>query len=327
MTPPPGGSGAGDAARTIFFGSGAFALPALDLLAVRPDVDLIVVVAPPDRAAGRGAAPTPVPVAARARALGLPLMQVAQVREPEVVARIASLAPDLGVLADFGQLIPPAILGLPRLGIVNLHPSLLPRHRGATPIPATILAGDREAGVSLMLMDAGLDTGPVVGSRRWPIDDRVDAPALEARAAAEGAALLAELLPSLLSGRTVGVPQAEARATLTRPLRRADGRLDPGRPATELERRVRALRPWPGSYLEAGSVRLVVHEASVGRGANGDLPGGLVADGDGLALATVDGRLRLDVVQAPGGRPMTGAAWRRGHPGVVGRSRVEEETR
>src|SRR4029077_364776 len=152
----------------------------------------------------------------------------------------------------------PTILAIPEHGILNIHPSLLPRHRGATPIPATILAGDPEAGVSVMVMDAGLDTGPLLGGRAWSLGGTEIASLLEARAATEGAALLMELLPGYLRGERAAVAQDEARATLTPPPRREDGRLDPGRPATELERQVRAYEPWPGSWLETPIGRLSV---------------------------------------------------------------------
>jgi methionyl-tRNA formyltransferase len=148
----------------VFFGSGAFAIPSLEALLASPHVTVVTVVTAPDRPVGRRAEPTPTPVAARARAAGLALSQPPRVRAPEVVAELAALAPELGVLADYGQIVPPAVLELPARGILNVHPSLLPRHRGATPVPATILAGDAEAGVTIIRMDAGLDTGPIVAA-------------------------------------------------------------------------------------------------------------------------------------------------------------------
>lgn len=317
---PPGRS------RVVFFGSGTFAIPMLEALLARPDLDVVGVVTPPDARAGRAGETIAVPVATAARSRGIEPIQVRRVRDASAIAALRSLAPDLGVLADFGQLIPPAILELPGLGMLNVHPSLLPRHRGATPIPATILAGDATAGVSIMQMDAGLDTGPIVASRSWALDGSEDSPALERRAAAEGAGLLDEALDAVLAGSAVAVPQDPAGVTLTRPLTRESGRLDPGRPAAELERTVRAMRPWPGTFLEAGGLRVAVHDAGLGQAEPGDEPGRIVADGDGLALATADGRLLLRVVRPAGGRAMTGVAFRRGRPAFVGRLVTDART-
>ena len=305
-------------ARAIFFGSGSFAVPVLHRLAAHPLVDVIAVVAPPDRPAGRSGAPSPVAIVAEATRLGLRLFQPELIRTPETLAAIRDLDPDVGVLADFGRIIPPAILDLPRHGILNVHPSLLPRHRGATPVPATILAGDEVAGVSVIRMDAGLDTGPVLGRRSWPLAGTETAPELEARAASQGAELIAELLGPYLRGECLPIPQDDAVATLSRPLRRADGMLDPGRTAIELERQVRAYLPWPGSYLETPAGRLAILRAAIAPRGAGDQDARLVADGDGLALVVADGRLTLLDVQPAGGRPMPAAAFRRGHPGFLG---------
>jgi methionyl-tRNA formyltransferase len=174
------------------------------------------------------------------------------------------------------------------------------------------------AGVSVMLMDAGLDTGPVLGRRSWPLSGSETAPEIEVRAAIEGAELLEGLLEPYLRGECLLLAQDEAAATLTRPLRREDGLLDPRRPAAELERQVRAYLPWPGSYLETRGGRITVHRAAVASREAGDLTGHLVADGDGLALVAADGRLRLLDVQPAGGRPMPAAAFLRGHSAVIG---------
>lgn len=304
--------------RTVFFGSGSFGVPILDSLLRRAEIEIVGVITPPDGRAGRAGALTPVPVAARARSAALPLIQVQRVRSSEAIDTIRDLAPDLGVLADFGQLIPQSVIDLSAHGIVNIHPSLLPRHRGATPIPATILAGDAEAGVTIMQMDAGLDTGPIVAARSWQLPDTEDAPRLEARAADEGAELLDEVITMVLAGTLSSTPQDPALATLTRPLRRADGRLDPAHTARALERQVRAYRPWPGSFVEGGGLRLAVHDGTIAGAMAGDTPGRIVAHEDGIALTTSDGRLVLETVQPAGGRSMPGPAFRRGRPSIVG---------
>src|SRR6185503_10305755 len=227
MTAGPARGRAADRARTLFFGSGAFAVPILDAL----------------------------------------------VADPEVVAEIAAFRPDLAVLADYGQIVPRELLELPARGFLNVHPSLLPRHRGASPIRATIAEGDEQAGVTIMRMDEGLDTGPIVATTAWATTGTETAPELESRAAAEGAALLRATLGDWLAGSIQPRPQPEAGATLTRRLRKADATLDPGRAAGELERQVRAQVPWPGSSLETEAGRLTVHRASTAGAAEGDEPG------------------------------------------------------
>ena len=301
-----------------FFGSGEFGVPILDRLVAMPGVEVVAVVSVPDRPRGRSGRPVPPPVAARARGLGLPLLQPDRLRSDDTLAAIRTLDLDAAVLADYGRLVPGSLLGIPRHGFLNVHPSALPRHRGATPIQATILAGDRDAGVTLFEMDEGLDTGPVVASETWPLSGDETAQDLETAAADRGAALLRQTLGPWLAGRRPPAPQATEGVTLTRPFRRSDGRLDPALAAEDLARRVRALTPWPGAFLETGTDRILVFRAAAGRLRPGGPPGTLVADGDGLALATADGQLRLLEVRPAGGRTMSGEDLRRGRPHLVG---------
>jgi methionyl-tRNA formyltransferase len=289
------------------------------VLAAAPEVMLVAVVTAPPRPVGRSAVLTATPVGERAVALGLPVLTPGRLRDPAVVVQLAALGPELGVLADYGKLLPPGILDLPSRGILNLHPSLLPRHRGATPVPAAILDGDAETGVSLFQMDAGLDTGPIVATETVALSGDEDAPGLEARLAAAAAGLLGRSLGPWLQGALAAIAQSPDRASMTRPFRRDDGRLDPARPAAELEREVRAYRPWPGTFLEVPAGRIAVLQVEVAPTEGTDEPGRLVGDGgSGLALATVDGRLRLLELQPAGGRPMDGAALLRGRPGLIG---------
>ena len=304
--------------RTVFFGSGPFAVPILEAVLISAEVELVAVVSPPDRPVGRRAVVTPTPVAARSRELGLRLLQPARIRDDEAVAAIAGLRPGLGVLADYGRIVPATILELPPHGILNVHPSLLPRHRGASPIPATILAGDPTTGVTLIRMDAGLDTGPIVASEGWRLNGTETAPEIEDLAARTGARLLGRVLPGWLAGRIDASPQDEASATLTRPLRREDGRLDPERMTAELERQVRALQPWPGSFVDTVVGRITVWRASPGAVATHDEPGRLLQADRLPALTTRDGQLLLHEVQPAGGRRMTGAELLRGRPALVG---------
>lgn len=327
MTLPPSAGASADSSggtrdrpvRTLFLGSGRFAQPALGRLASHPSVDLVAVVTAPPRPMGRRAVETPTPVDIQARELGLTVRTPERLRDPASVDDLLALEPDLVVLADYGQIVPAALLDR-RHGALNLHPSILPRHRGATPIPAAILAGDTETGVSVIRMDAGVDTGPIVASERSTLEGDETAPALEARLAIAAAGVLARVLDPWLDGELEAVPQPIEGATMTRPLRRSDGRLDPNRPAWLLERQVRAYLPWPGTFIEADGQRVVVLQGLLAESDADDVPGRIVPDPDGLALATVEGRLVLHEVQPAGGRPMTGDAFLRGRPSILGRS-------
>jgi methionyl-tRNA formyltransferase len=294
-----------DRTRAVFLGSGEFAVAPAQALLEHPAVEVVGVVTAPPRPAGRGRSDRPTPVGAWAADHGLRTLTPARLRSPDSMAQVVELGPDLLVLADYGQLVPGSLVELPRHGALNLHPSLLPRHRGASPIPAAILAGDAQTGVTLMRMDAGLDTGPIVVQRALALRGDEVAPDLEHQLSVLAAQLLGDSLADWLAGRIEPRPQPTDGVTLTRPLRREDGRLDPSEPAVALERQVRAYQPWPGSWLEIGGERVVVWRAMVVDGA-----------GEGaLALPTVDDTLELIEVQPAGGRRMSGAEFARGRIG------------
>jgi methionyl-tRNA formyltransferase len=298
--------------RTVFLGSGAFGLPTLRRLATAPGIDLTGAVTAPPRPAGRRRDLTPTPIAALAAELGIePILTPERLRDPESVEAVLALRPELAVLVDYGEIVPPPLLGL-RHGALNLHPSLLPRHRGATPIPAAIMAGDRETGVTLIRMDEGVDTGPIVAEASAAIGAAETAPELEDRLAGLAADLVGGALGPWLSGELPATPQSRTGATLTRPFRRDDGRLDPAKSAAQLERQVRALQPWPGSFIEADGSRLIVWRASADDGGGGRRrkPGTLLASG----LWTADGRLVPVEVQPAGGRRMSWDDYLRGRP-------------
>jgi methionyl-tRNA formyltransferase len=307
----------GSRVRTVFLGSGAFGVPVLHALADHPAIDLVGVVTAPARPSGRNQAITSTVVDRHARALGVdPILTPARLRDPAAIGEVIALGPELAVLADYGQLVPGGLLHLPYAAL-NLHPSLLPRHRGATPIPAAILAGDPRSGVTLIQMDEGLDTGPIIGFESLPLDGTETAPELEEIMAGMSAHLLAERLGPWLSGDLRPTPQGDDGSSLTRPLRREDGRLDPGLPAARLERRVRAYQPWPGAFFDTTRGRVAVLEAADvdgdGRGPAGTL--------DAIGLATADGRrLALRLVRPAGGRPMTWGELMRGRPDLLGSS-------
>ena len=309
---------AGARVRTVYLGSGAFGAPALRRLAAHPRIELVSVVTAPPRPAGRHGTLTRTPIGVLADELGIAVVLVPErLRAPEAIAAVLALEPGLAVLADYGQIVPPALLDLPH-GALNLHPSALPRWRGASPIPATILAGDRATAVTLMRMDAGLDTGPVVAQAVEQLRGDETAPALEAVLAEVAADLLDRSLGPWLRGDLPPAPQAADGATLTRPLRRADGLLDPARSAAELERQVRAYQPWPGTFIDVEGTRLVVNAAALAPAEPGDTQGRLVLAGDRPALCTAGDRLILERVTAPGKRTMSGAAWLRGRRDPIG---------
>ena len=290
--------------RAVFLGSGGFAVEPLRALAAQPDIDVVGVVTAPGDV---------TPIADAAGLLRLePILAPRLLRAADSVAEIMALRPELIVLADYGQIVPADLLALPH-GALNLHPSLLPRHRGATPIPAAILAGDAETGVSLMRMDAGLDTGPLVGQRRRPLRGDEVAPDLEAALSVDAAELLTANVAPWLRGELRPTPQTEEGATMTRPLRRLDGRLDPTRSAVDLERQVRAYQPWPGSFVDTNGGRIVVWRANAEPRSDG--PSGVIVE---AGLSTRDGVLALHEVQPAGGKRMPWAAFLRGRPGIVG---------
>ena len=302
----------GGPVRTLLFGSGSVALPALRRLLASDLVTIESVVTAPPRPAGRKSVLTPTPVAEAATAAGLTVRTPSSLREAASQAELREVRADLIVLADYGRIIPGAVLEMPKHGALNIHPSLLPRHRGAAPVSGAILAGDTVTGVTLMCMDEGLDTGPILAQREVALDGTEIAPELEARLAEHGADLLIECLPGWLDGSVAARPQSDAGATLTRLLRRSDGQLDPQRPAAELERQVRAYQPWPGSFLEYDGDRLKVWRAGILEQPAAIGVGDVVPVAGTLVLGTADGALRLDEVQPAGKTRMSGAEYRHG---------------
>jgi methionyl-tRNA formyltransferase len=304
--------------RTVFIGSGGFGLPTFRALAADPSIELVGAVTAPPRPAGRRLEPARTPITFASTALGVsPVLAPTRLRDPAAVAEVLALDPSLIVLADYGRIVPPALLALPD-GALNLHPSLLPRHRGATPVPATILAGDEWTGVSLIRMDEGVDTGPLVAQVRTLVAPDETAPELEARLADLAAELLRASLARWLRGDLPAEPQPEAGATVTQPLQREDGRLDPARSAAELERQVRAYQPWPGSFLDTPRGRLTVWRA--GAGPTEHEPAGRFGP---RGLATGDGTLLLHEVQPAGGRRMPWVEYLRGRSAIVGSDALE----
>ncbi|RLC60444.1 MAG: methionyl-tRNA formyltransferase [Chloroflexota bacterium] len=305
--------------HVVFMGTPEFAVPTLTALIEAPSLDVVGIVTQPDRPAGRGRRLTPSPVKRVALERGLPLMQPRSLHTPEALAQLATWRPDVIVVAAFGQILRQDVLDLPPHGCLNVHASLLPRQRGAAPVAAAILAGDEVTGVTIMRIDAGLDTGPILAQREEPIRPDDTRARLGKRLARLGAALLVETLPVYLAGDLLPRPQPEEGVTYARQLRKEDGRLDWSHSAIELDRRVRAFTPRPGAFTLWRGRRLKVLRAVPLPTWRGDAPPGtVIAVADGAAVATGEGALRLEEVQLAGKRPMDIAAFLRGQRDFVG---------
>lgn len=307
--------------RTVFFGSPDFAVPSLARVAA--DTQLVAVVTQPDRPAGRGQelAEPAVKRAARAHDATLPILQPEKIRTPDFEAALRAFGADLFIVVAYGRILPPALLELPARGPINVHASLLPRLRGAAPIQWAIINGDDEAGVSIMRMEAGLDTGPVCAQASMPIQEDDTGETLARRLAVLGAELLAAQLPRLSAGQATFTPQDDARATLAPILRKEDGRLDFTQPARAVSARARGVDPWPGAtaLLEGQVVKLFGPRPLGAGAAPGAAPGTVVAiDAAGAAIACGDGALAFAELQLPGRKRLPASAVAAGRAITVG---------
>ncbi|AUN31341.1 methionyl-tRNA formyltransferase [Niveispirillum cyanobacteriorum] len=300
--------------RLAFMGTPDFSVSILDAL-VAAGHEVVCVYSQPPRPAGRGQQLQASPVHRRADALGIEVRTPKSLRKPDEQAEFASLNLDCAIVAAYGLILPQAILDAPRLGCINVHASLLPRWRGAAPIQRSILAGDAETGVTIMQMDAGLDTGAMLLKDALPITARMNAAELHDALAAMGARLMVAALPGIVDGTLPPVPQPDEGVTYAAKLSKDEGRLDLTRPAPELDRQVRGLTPWPGTWIDlANGEKLKVLEAVAVDGAGE--PGTLLDSGPTLACGK--GALRLIRVQRPGKGPVDGAAFLRGYPHQIG---------
>ena len=293
----------------VFMGSPDFALSSLKRLHAHYQVKGGVT--QPDKPSGRGRILTPPPVKVLAQSLGLPLIQPAKLREPDAMTQLREWAPDLIVVTAFGQILRQEVLDLPQYGCINVHASLLPRWRGAAPIQAAILNGDGQTGVTIMRMDAGVDSGPLLSQKSILIDPQDTAGSLSERLAQAGVELLIDTLPGYLDGSLIPDPQDASLATRAPMLQKEDGLLDFNQPAIQLANKVRAYNPWPGAYMLWEGQLLKIHRArrfdlsSIGQGVFA------VVDGK-PAVGAGAGVLVFDEVQPAGKKPMTGEAFLRG---------------
>ncbi len=309
--------------RLVFMGTPMFVVPVLEALATMPGVEVVGVVTPPDRPAGRGRQPEPPPVKLFALEHQMPVLQPASLRLEPSQNDLAALAPDIIVVAAYGKLLPPAVLALPPHGCLNLHPSLLPRHRGPTPVPTAILEGDETTGVTLMLLDQGMDTGPVVAQTEHLLKGTETSGDLTEALFVLGTDLLVNNLEPWVGGHLAARSQDEDHATVTRKLDRSDGLADWGLSSVALERRSRAFTPWPGLFTHWDGKVLKLSEVVPLPPIAGlaGAPGQVVATGDGgmpVAVVTAEGLLGLRGVQLEGRRPVTAREFLTGFHAFIG---------
>jgi methionyl-tRNA formyltransferase len=310
--------------RVVFMGTPAFVLPVLDVLRSMAGLEVVGVVCPPDRARGRGRLPEPPPVKGYALECGIPVFQPASFRSEAARAELAAFAPDVVVVAAYGRLLPREVLDLPRHGCLNLHPSLLPSHRGPTPVPTAILEADTRTGVSLMLLDEGMDTGPVIARAEVTLHGRETSEGLTGELFHLGAGLLQANLGSWVRRELIAEVQDDSQATVTRKLEREDGLADWEQPAEVLDRRRRAYSPWPGLYTrwDGKVVKLLDTYPLPGLPREIVYPGQVVSapleDATPLAIATAEGLLGVYRLQMEGRRAVSAKEFLSGFPGIIG---------
>ncbi len=309
--------------RVIFMGTPEFGIPSLEHLLLNQH-EVVVVYTPPDKPAGRGRPLVSSPVKKAAVSRNLPVMQPDSLKPAGVLAELAGFRPDVIVVAAFGQILPPAVLSLPRFGCLNIHPSLLPKYRGASPVAAAILSGDEFTGVSVMLMDRGLDTGPVFSRAQISISASDTTGILTTKLSMTGARLLQEVLVYWPRGELTPQPQIEAEATYSSPLTKGEGKIDWHQAALEIWRRVRAFQPWPGCYTRWRGRQLKIIEAVPLPGDEGIEVGRVVVvppelgEKAAFGVGTGDGLLGVLAVQPEGKRAMSAAEFLRGQRQVIG---------
>jgi len=304
--------------RILFLGSPAFAVYPLTALA-QAGYDIVGVITQPDRPAGRKRIMTPPPVKEAAQRLNLPIIQPATLRDPAVVAQLEALQPDIGIVAAYGEILRKAVLAIPPRGYLNIHPSLLPLHRGPMPVAGAILAGDTETGVTVMKLTPGMDSGPLLAQATVPLPPTARTGALNDKLFQLGAQLLLEVLPRYAAGQITPREQDHSQATVTKLLSKEDGRVDWTRPAQVIERMIRAYDPWPSAFTTWQGQQLKLLDATVQPDSAGEAaPGTIVGTAEGPLVATGSGALELREVQPAGKRPMRGRAWLSGQHEAAG---------
>ncbi|HJX03754.1 MAG TPA: methionyl-tRNA formyltransferase [Dehalococcoidia bacterium] len=308
--------------KLIFMGTPEFAVPCLEALIDYNDIQIVAVYTQPDKEAGRGRQLTASPVKLLAQTHNLPLLQPDSLKNSASLEALQALHPDIIVVAAYGKIIPVEILAVPPYGYLNLHPSLLPRYRGATPIPAAILNGDGTSGVSIILLDPGMDSGPILKQRKEPVRDDDTADSLGTRLAQIAADLLMEVLPLWLKGKIQPRPQDDSRATYTRPIQKEDGRIDWNQDALLIWRKVRAYAPWPGCFSSWRGKNLKITRAVPLDHVGAAVPGSVITlkGMGGVSAGVVCGKgvLGLLQLQLEGKREMGAEEFVNGHRNFVG---------
>lgn len=309
-----------DRLKVILMGSGALACPLLEGILAAGRDDLVAVVTQPDRAAGRGMQCHSCVVKTLATSCDLPVFAPERASDAAFVAQLAALEPDVVVVACYGQFLKKNLLAVPRIGTVNVHPSLLPKYRGASPIQWALANGETETGVSVLHVTPKMDAGDILAQEKYPIAPEDDLCSLEPKLAAKGAELLARVLDDFRAGKTQGIPQDESQATYAHKLAKEDGLVDWSLPAETILNRLRGFAPWPGAYtFLPGGILLKLHAVQVETGGSDAMPGTVLeAGGAGPLVATGRGALRLTQVQPAGKKSMPGAAFLCGHKLAVG---------
>lgn len=306
-------------ARVVFLGTPEFAVPSLRALAEHPAFEVVGVVTQPDRPAGRGQQIQPSAVKRQAEALGLPVFQPESLRDPTAVEHLRGWQPDVMVVAAFGQILRQPALEVAPFGCINVHASLLPRWRGAAPIQYAIRAGDSETGITIMKMDRGLDTGPILAQRAVPIMPDETGASLHDRLATLGAQILPDVLLAYLRGEIIPQPQPEEGVTLAPALKKEDGLIDWAQPAIEIDRQVRAYTPWPGTFTYLnGEVFKVLSGSPRPDETSHAPPGTLIKQAGDLAVQTGAGLYLLGEVQPAGKKRMSAQAFLAGRHEVIG---------
>ena len=303
--------------RVLFFGTAAFAVPSLERVVVAGH-QVVRCMTQPDRPQGRGLAPHPSPIKSAAQRLGLAVEEPTTLQT--LVSDVRALAPEVGIVVSYGRLIPPELLTVPRHGMLGVHPSLLPRYRGASPVAWAILQGDQETGVTVFRLDERMDAGEIALQQTVPIDPQDTTDILTSRLAALGAELLVEGLAQLDQGRAVWTPQEESQASCTSKLTKADGRIDWRQPASTIDRLIRAMIPWPGAQTTWRDQLVKIWAARPeAQRPSSEASGQIVAVApEGVVVATGQGSLVIRELQLAGRRRMTARDFLAGHEVVVG---------